>query len=70
MTDDRHPMRSGSFTATTNAHGAEMCSLKHKDGTEFLRQAGPARPRMRRSCFRSSGAAPVTNCATGAKRTG
>jgi len=42
MTDDTHTLRSGSLTATIKAHGAEMCSLKHKDGTEFVWQAGPA----------------------------
>lgn len=42
MTDDTHTLRSGPLTATIKAHGAEMCSLKHKDGTEFVWQAGPA----------------------------
>jgi len=42
MTDDTHTIRSGSLTATIKAQGAEMCSLKHKDGTEFVWQAGPA----------------------------
>ena len=45
MTDDTHTIRSGGLTATIKAHGAEMCSLKHKDGTEFVWQAGPAWPR-------------------------
>ncbi|MCP3380888.1 MULTISPECIES: aldose 1-epimerase family protein [unclassified Bradyrhizobium] len=42
MTDDTHTIRSGSLTATIKAHGAEMCSLRHEDGTEFVWQAGPA----------------------------
>jgi galactose mutarotase-like enzyme len=42
MTDDTHTLRSGGLTATIKAHGAEMSSLKHKDGTEFVWQAGPA----------------------------
>lgn len=42
MTDDMHTIRSGGLTATIKAHGAEMCSLKHKDGIEFVWQAGPA----------------------------
>ncbi|QAU42990.1 aldose 1-epimerase family protein [Bradyrhizobium guangdongense] len=45
MTDDTHMLRSGDLTATIKAQGAEMCSLKHKDGTEFVWQAGPAWPR-------------------------
>ncbi|MET4798222.1 aldose 1-epimerase family protein [Bradyrhizobium sp. LB11.1] len=42
MTDDTHTIRSAGLTATIKAHGAEMCSLRHKDGTEFVWQAGPA----------------------------
>ena len=42
MTDETHTIRSGDLTATIKAHGAEMCSLRHKDGTEFVWQAGPA----------------------------
>ncbi|MDA9431909.1 aldose 1-epimerase family protein [Bradyrhizobium sp. CCBAU 51627] len=45
MTDDMHTIRSGGLTATIKAQGAEMCSLKHKDGTEFIWQAAPAWPR-------------------------
>lgn len=41
MTDNTHTLRSGPLTATIKAHGAEMCSLKHADGTEFVWQAGP-----------------------------
>ncbi|WP_194477449.1 aldose 1-epimerase family protein [Bradyrhizobium sp. CCBAU 53338] len=41
MTDDTHTLRSGSLTATVKAHGAEMCSLRHEGGTEFVWQAGP-----------------------------
>ncbi len=36
-----HTLHHGSLTATIKAHGAEMCSLKHNDGTEFVWQAGP-----------------------------
>ena len=42
MTDETHTLRSGELTATVKAHGAELCSLTHKDGTEFVWQAGPA----------------------------
>lgn len=42
MTDDAHTIRSGGLSATIKAHGAEMCSLRHADGTEFVWQAGPA----------------------------
>ncbi|MGY8639173.1 aldose 1-epimerase family protein [Bradyrhizobium sp. 14AA] len=45
MTDDTHTIGSGGLTAIIKAHGAEMCSLKHKDGTEFVWQAEPAWPR-------------------------
>ncbi|MBR0975438.1 MULTISPECIES: aldose 1-epimerase family protein [Bradyrhizobium] len=45
MTDDTHTIRSGALTATIKAHGAEMCSLKHKDSVEFVWQAEPAWPR-------------------------
>lgn len=41
MTDDAHTIRSGPLAAIIKAHGAEMCSLKHKDGIEFVWQAGP-----------------------------
>jgi galactose mutarotase-like enzyme len=42
MTDDTYTLRSGSLAATVKAHGAEMCSLRHSNGTEFVWQAGPA----------------------------
>ncbi|MBR1090629.1 aldose 1-epimerase family protein [Bradyrhizobium manausense] len=42
MSDETHTLRHGSLTATIKAHGAEMCSLSHADGTEFVWQAGPA----------------------------
>jgi galactose mutarotase-like enzyme len=45
MTDDTHTIRSGGLTATIKAHGAELCSLRHERGTEFVWQAGPAWPR-------------------------
>ena len=45
MTDDTHTLRSGSLTATIKAQGAEMRSLRHNEGTEFVWQAGPAWPR-------------------------
>ncbi|MGY4502588.1 hypothetical protein ACVWYH_006545 [Bradyrhizobium sp. GM24.11] len=41
-----HTLRSGGLTATIKAHGAEMCPLKHKDGTEFVWQAGGAWPHL------------------------
>lgn len=43
--DDTHTIRSAGLTATIKPQGAEMCSLKHKAGTEFVWQAGPAWPR-------------------------
>ncbi|MDE5446514.1 aldose 1-epimerase family protein [Bradyrhizobium sp. CSA207] len=45
MTDDKHTIRSGRLTATIKAQGAELCSLKHEAGIEFIWQAGPAWPR-------------------------
>jgi galactose mutarotase-like enzyme len=42
MTDDTHAVRSGPLTATIKAQGAELCSLRHEGGTEFVWQAGPA----------------------------
>ncbi|MBC9979760.1 aldose 1-epimerase family protein [Bradyrhizobium campsiandrae] len=45
MTDDTHTIRSDGLTATIKAHGAEMCSLRDRGGTEFIWQAGPAWPR-------------------------
>jgi len=45
MTDDTHTIRSGPLAATIKAHGAELCSFRHQDGTEFVWQAGPEWPR-------------------------
>ncbi|MBR0851314.1 aldose 1-epimerase family protein [Bradyrhizobium diazoefficiens] len=45
MTDDTCTIRSGGLTATVNAHGAELCSLRNGAGVEFVWQAGPAWPR-------------------------
>jgi galactose mutarotase-like enzyme len=45
MPVDTHTLRHGPLTATIKAQGAEMCSLKHEDGVEFVWQAGPAWPR-------------------------
>lgn len=45
MTDDTHTIRGGGLTAIIRAHGAELCSLKDGEGTEFVWQAGPAWPR-------------------------
>ncbi|UPK33876.1 aldose 1-epimerase family protein [Bradyrhizobium sp. 186] len=45
MTDDTHTIRSGRLTATIKAQGAELCSLKHDAGLEFIWQTGPAWPR-------------------------
>lgn len=45
MTNDTHTIRRGPLTATIKAHGAELCSLKHEGGTEFIWQAGPGWPR-------------------------
>lgn len=44
MTDDTHPLRSGSLTAAIKAYGAELRSLKD-GGKEFIWQAGPEWPR-------------------------
>jgi galactose mutarotase-like enzyme len=41
MPNDTHTLHHGPLTATIKAHGAEMCSLRHADGTEFVWQAGP-----------------------------
>jgi galactose mutarotase-like enzyme len=40
-----HTLQSGKISATINAAGAELCSLKNSDGLELLWQAGPAWPR-------------------------
>jgi galactose mutarotase-like enzyme len=45
MTDDTYTIRSGSLAATVKAQGAEMCSLRHEDGIEFVWQAEPVWPR-------------------------
>lgn len=45
MTDDTHTIRSSTLTATIKAQGAELCSLKDGDGTEFVWQAGAEWPR-------------------------
>lgn len=45
MTDDTHTIRSGRLTATIKAQGAELCSLKHDAGLEFIWQTGSAWPR-------------------------
>ena len=45
MTDDTHTIRSGRLSATIKAQGAELCSLGHEGGIEFIWQAGPAWPR-------------------------
>jgi len=42
MDEAVHTLKHDDLTATIKAHGAEMCSLKHADGTEFVWQAGPA----------------------------
>lgn len=45
MPVDTHTLRHGPLTATIKAQGAEMCSLKHDDGTEFVWQDASAWPR-------------------------
>lgn len=45
MTDDTHTIRSGRLAATIKTRGAELCSLKHGSGIEFVWQAGPQWPR-------------------------
>ncbi len=45
MTADTHSIRSGRLAATIKAQGAELCSLKDAEGTEFIWQAGEAWPR-------------------------
>lgn len=42
--NQQHQIGSGPLSATINAHGAELSSLRH-DGQEYLWQAGPAWPR-------------------------
>lgn len=43
--DDRHSMTIGGLKATVLMHGAELCSLRGKDGVEAIWQAGPPWPR-------------------------
>lgn len=45
MTDDTHTIRSGALAATIKSLGAELCSLTHGSGVEFVWQAGPQWPR-------------------------
>ncbi len=45
MIDDTHALRHGAISATIKSHGAELCSLKHASGIEFIWQAGAAWPR-------------------------
>ena len=40
-----HTIRSDGISATIKADGAELCSLKNREGLELLWQAGPAWPR-------------------------
>jgi galactose mutarotase-like enzyme len=40
-----HMIRSDGIAATVLAHGAELCSLKNREGLELLWQAGPQWPR-------------------------
>ena len=44
-TEDRHTLSSGGLSATIEAKGAELSSLRGADGQEYLWQAGPAWPR-------------------------
>jgi galactose mutarotase-like enzyme len=41
----KHTLQSEGISATINADGAELCSLKNGEGLELLWQAGPAWPR-------------------------
>ncbi|QOZ66955.1 aldose 1-epimerase family protein [Bradyrhizobium arachidis] len=45
MNNDTHTIHTGPLTAAMKAHGAELCSLKDRSGTEFIWQAGPEWPR-------------------------
>src|ERR1700760_1513492 len=49
--DDNHTLASGGISAIIKAEGAELCSLKNKDGLELLWQAGPAWPRHSPNLF-------------------
>jgi len=44
-TEDRHSLSSGRLSATIQAKGAELSSLRGADGRDYLWQAGPAWPR-------------------------
>ena len=70
MTDDTHTIRCGGLTATIKAHGAEMSSLKHKDGTEFVWQAGPVWTRHAPLLFPIVGHLANDELRRGAGRTG
>ncbi|MGY0575706.1 hypothetical protein ACTGJ9_035605 [Bradyrhizobium sp. RDM12] len=70
MEEDTHTIHSANLRATIKAHGAEMCSLKHKDGTEFVWQAGPAWTRHAPLLFPIVGRLANTTCGTGARPTG
>ena len=45
MNTNSHMIRSDGIAATVLAHGAELCSLKNREGLELLWQAGPQWPR-------------------------
>ena len=45
MSADRHTIESAGLAATIKADGAELCSLRDREGRELLWQAGPAWPR-------------------------
>jgi galactose mutarotase-like enzyme len=42
---DQHQLTSARLTAAIAAHGAELISLRDRDGAEYIWQAGPAWPR-------------------------
>jgi hypothetical protein len=43
--DMKHMLQSDGISATIKVDGAELCSLKNKQGLELLWQAGPSWPR-------------------------
>jgi galactose mutarotase-like enzyme len=43
--DMNYMLQSNGISATIKADGAELCSLKNKQGLELLWQAGPSWPR-------------------------
>jgi galactose mutarotase-like enzyme len=45
MNDDSHTLRGDGVTTTILAHGAELCSLRDRNGLELIWQAGPEWPR-------------------------